>query len=260
MSSIAELAKLSLTIEDFNLEDFIIERAFADVDKHVSVGRFTIVYVDRPDSIEDDSNFADGGNSSASGDIRAIIYWLIDGERFEVGCKKTYYYSIHGHSGGISDYSVESTKFTICPGDILMTEKEFCIAETISLIATMTREGGQDAVEIYKNTEYDIPRKFINYICDKLSLHDSAAHLYADAADDASDDASDSDDEDDAAEEDDAARAAVMKTWNDWMVVKKAKEKARAEQAAAERKARKEKEEKERAKSDALWKALTAKK
>lgn len=170
--SIADLAKTSLEIEDFCIRDFTIERAYLNASDHVTSGRLSIVHIDRPRCVEDDDNFADGRASNASGIINSTIYWLIGGTRCNIECDNEYHYSIHGHSGGMEDVNLHSTKIKFKSDSICrMTKSEFQVIRGCSMLASSTTY--KDVVGIYEDVEAEIPRNFINAIVRECALSDS---------------------------------------------------------------------------------------
>ena len=106
---IQQLVQTSLALfpGQFNIEEFILERAFANVAAHVRIGNVTLVWIEY-NNIEEFDGFADGGVMEEQGDIWSRTHWLLHsgGEenprRFSVDFRNKYEYGVHGHSGGVS--------------------------------------------------------------------------------------------------------------------------------------------------------------
>lgn len=195
--NLSKLAAMSLEIPDFDMDDFVVERAYMNAANHVTVGRLTICHINRKASAEDDSSFADGNTNSARGTIISTIYWLIGGERLRITCIQEYRYCINGHSGGVAECNSESINWILSPSEMKLTEEEMDYIRTASKIASNSAH--IDVVTAYEDVNYPLPRIFIDHICNELDLEDSNY------------------------------KVAEKKTWNEWIYVE-------AEEAEARRK------------------------
>jgi hypothetical protein len=168
MSTIADLAAASLLVPDFNIDSFIVVRAYADTAKYVHSEGVTLVHVTREKSVEDDKTFADGGDTSSRGTIEARVYWLVDGVRVCTSCAQEYRYKTNASYSGVDYAEIQNSKYDIHPEIVISHRVHRLLKAVTSLAALSVHDDVQQYIE-----ENTIPYEFADRVLRVCNMRDA---------------------------------------------------------------------------------------